>query len=257
MDQLLATELNKYYQEKNLTIHNWPTLITTALATLDTILEAELPKDGKRCSLSFPDGLEPGVKTSQDVKGPGSRFQHGVQRMIYNQEQNYIVPILQAIETLIKKKAFGKEDELYTFLHFLFQSSGPALIEVIGESYYQKKLIQVRRNSKRIFKRRESHLLYNYLLTDTKDKTVDGSNWPLLVSVAKQYADECFIDLEAISRKQIIVEALSNLVQHLGKENGEILKIEAFILSNITPILDMLCDDRTVKKTQSWCCIIL
>ena len=260
LSSLLLSELERHYRDKPITLETWPSIITTALSSFDDILHEQSPKE-RKSSLSFPE-LDTKVSSTEEhfIGTKVSLFDQSMQRLMYNQEVNYIVPILHAIEALIAQKSFPKtSEEMYTFLDFLFKSSGPALIEVIGESYYKQHLVRMdRRNSIRIFKRHQSQLLYNKLLEDTKEKHVDLASWPLLIAVGKEYADKSFEELEEYSRKQIIVEALSHLIEHLATENVDIRTSKQFILSNITPILNILSEKHQARILESrgwwsWC----
>lgn len=238
----LINELKKYYKKHTLTLANWPSIIVTALQELDILLE-----DGKhkRCSLSFPVGLE--------QKREGSIFAGTLRRLSHNEEN--IELILGAIQGFIGDPELIKDDKpFYDFLANVFKWSGRALIEIIGEVHYQKiKCSSARRNSIRVFKQMEAERLYTYLLADIQHTCVTMGTWPLLVAAAKHYADTHYGMLEMNSRKQIIVEALANLIDHLSKLDKTIRDNTSFILETMSPILDLLMGEEEEGRSTCPC----
>jgi hypothetical protein len=241
LETQLAQGLRKYYEAHSLTLANWPTIIITALQQLDVLLE---DKEKKRTSLSFPDGFE--------QKRDGSVFASSLSRLHYNEEKSYIVTLLHAIQAVIVEPS-PLSNDLANFLNHFFTTSGRALIEVIGEVHYHKiHQSSERRNSKRVFQQIEAEKLYSYLLIDIEEITVTIETWPLLVAAAKHYADTHYGVLEMNSRKQIIVEALANLIDHLCTD--ELFKTnKSFILESITPILDLLMGEEPEPPRKCPC----
>ena len=215
---LLHLELRSIFSQTSLTVGNWPYLVTAAFRVVDKQLEQGFVGEGNaRQSIIVPQLLTSptGTTSSRTPTKRRSLFDAGLKRLSINQRDTYIIPILKGILRFLEDPPESVDEQVTAFLLHLFRASGAAVIEVIGEAYYNKDLLGVhRRASIHTFEQKQAEVVFEHLKLDTMGKHITMQTWPLLISVAKAFTDKCFPETSIPARFQIIHESLCHFLKH-------------------------------------------